>query len=239
MASPVKLSPLFSETKKLGANFSEYSGWSIPDLYSSIEEEVSVASQNVALVDASASGKIMAEGTAATTLLAEAFKLKPLTIGQGFPIEPGFAYRLRNDQYFLHLPVGAADDVIQLLQKKAGETGERVTLTDLTHGLADLIIIGPRSPELLSRICALDFNSGNFTTLTAKQGSVAKTRQLILHQLLQSPAASPLPAYSVIGARSLALYLWTVILEAGSNLSIRPIGQAALASIASSRQPGR
>lgn len=235
-APPVKLSPLFSETKKLGATFSENSGWYIPNFYSSIEEEVNIASQDVALVDASASSKVVAEGVDVTSLLRDTFNLEPLPISQGAPIEPGYVYRLRNDQYFLHLPVGTGDEVAQLLLKRASESSVRVTVTDVTHGFADLVIVGPKSPELLRRICALDFQPGIFPNLTAKHGSVARTRQLIIHQVLQTSADSSLPTYSLIGARSLALYLWNVILEAGQELAIYPIGQAALERIASSSQ---
>jgi sarcosine oxidase gamma subunit len=129
--------------------------------------------------------------------------------------------------------MGSGDNVVQLLQKNAGDTGVGVAITDVTHGRADLVLVGPKSPVLLSRICALDLHPGNFSNLMAKQGSVAQTRQLILHQVLQTPAGSPLPAYSLIGPRSLAHYLWNVILEAGRDLAIRPVGQATLVRITS------
>ncbi len=233
IAPPAKLSPLYSEIKKHGAHFIESNGWQIPNLFSSFEEEFSAASQHVALADASASSKIIAEGTDVAVLFGETFNLEPLHISQGALVEPGFVYRLRNDQYFLHLPVGSADEVALLLLKRAAETGVRVTVTDVTHGLADLILIGPKSRDLLGRICSLDFQPDIFPNLTAMHSSVAKTRQLITHQVLQTAAGSPLPAYSLIGARSLGVYLWNVILEAGRELEIRPIGQATLERIAS------
>ncbi|MCP5095608.1 MAG: hypothetical protein GY943_08660, partial [Chloroflexi bacterium] len=59
----------------------------------------------------------------------------------------------------------------------------------------------------------------------AKQSSVAKTTQIIIRRDLGN-----MPAYALIGGRSLAVYLWQTILEAGQDLGIQPVGLEALSS---------
>jgi glycine cleavage system aminomethyltransferase T len=101
-----------------------------------------------------------------------------------------------------------------------------VTVTDVTHGLAEMCLVGPRSRDVLRKLCALDFHPDLFPQLTAKPTSVAKTRQLVMCRDLGS-----LPAFWLAGAQSVAAYVWDVILEAGHEFGLAPIGIAALAEL--------
>ena len=76
---------------------------------------------------------------------------------------------------------------------------------------------------LLSKMCGLDFHPAEFPNGTAKQSSFAKTTQLIIRSDLND-----VPAYYIIGARSLGDYLWKVIIEAGREWDLIPIGLDAL-----------
>jgi sarcosine oxidase gamma subunit len=68
-------------------------------------------------------------------------------------------------------------------------------------------------------LCGLDFHPAAFPKGSAKQSSVAKTTQLVVcHDLAETAA------YSIIGGRSLAAYLWETILVAGRDLGVRPVG---------------
>ncbi len=101
-----------------------------------------------------------------------------------------------------------------------------ITITDITQGRTDLRLIGQQSADLLSRLCGLDFDSYQFPDRNARQSSVAKTRQLILHHDM-----GDLLAYSLIGARSLGVYLWDTISMAGRELGIMQAGDEALVVI--------
>ena len=231
--SPRMMSPIHGHASKLGAQFVELAGWQTPQVYQTVEEEMATARHGVALADASSSGKIVVEGSPAETVLQVAWAMPATNIGQGVIGDAGRLYRLRKDQFFIHLPAGAEEDVTRHLIEVMQETGETVSVTDITHGRADLLLVGPSSPVLLSRLCGLDFHPGQFPDLTAKQSSVAKTRQLILRRDL-----GDMPAYSLIGARSLAAYLWETILEAGRDLDIVPIGQAAVERLQQGNRSG-
>ena len=94
-------------------------------------------------------------------------------------------------------------------------------MTDVTHGRAQFRLTGPGTVDLLSRLCALDFDDSRFPDGTARQTSVAKTTQLVIRDDLHEGTG---PSYRLIGARSLAAYLWQTILEAGRDLGVRPLG---------------
>lgn len=226
--SPIKLTPVHVVAREIGANFVDLAGWQVPQVFTTAEEEVTVAKKSVALADGSASGKIVVEGQGAEALLQAAWAVPSLVTGQGIVVDGRHVYRLRDDQFFIHLDPGKEDEAIGTLTGGLEGSDELVTVTDITHGRADLLLIGPQCTELLSRLCSLDFHPSQFHDLSAKQSSLAKTRQLILRHDLKPPNGSQIPAFSLIGARSLATYLWQTILEAGHDLDLAPIGWSAL-----------
>jgi heterotetrameric sarcosine oxidase gamma subunit len=233
MLSAKKLTPIHLTAQELGAQFIEMAGWQVPRVFSTVDGEEAIARQGVVLADGSATGKILVEGGSAESVLRAVTALPSLAIGQGvIGGDFGHLYRLRNELFFFHTAPGSEEAVVQKLIESAQSLAAEVSVTDVTHGQADLILIGPYSPILLSRLCGLDFHPSQFPNLTAKQSSVAKTRQLILRRDL-----GEYPAFSLIGARSLANYLWKTLFEAGRDLNIAPIGQAAMARLPESDEP--
>jgi heterotetrameric sarcosine oxidase gamma subunit len=166
------------------------------------------------LADQSARGKVLVEGGEAASLLG-----MELHIGGGAALGKGWVYCLRQDLYLVSTPPGGEGAALAELQAKTG--GRHLTLTDLTQGRAELRLMGPASPAVLSQLCGLDL--ALFPDGECRQGSVAKTAQLILRR-----EQGGLPGFSLIGARSLGPYLWEALLEAGKGLGIAPIGQGAL-----------
>ncbi len=215
--TPVKQSPIHSQALKMGARFTEGAGWEIPALFSVAETELSAVRNDVALADVSDRGKIFVEGQTAESILELPH---PLAVGQGVEQNDRSLFRLRPDQFFISTAADAAEFITTDLTTVAAQTADLNTVTDMTHGRSQLLLVGPKAAELLSRLCGLDFHDGRFPNLAARQSSVAKTRQLILRQDL-----ADLPTYALIGPRSLAAYLWQTTLEAGRDLNILPIGQ--------------
>lgn len=98
-----------------------------------------------------------------------------------------------------------------------------VTVTNLTHAWSEIRVLGTSASTLMSRVCGLDFADGAFPDGAAKQTSVARTTQLVIRRDIDD-----LQAYSVLGARSLAVYIWDILMEAGADLRIGPVGQGAV-----------
>ena len=215
--TPVKQSPIHFQALKMGARFTEGAGWEIPALFSMVETELSAVRNHVALADVSDRGKLFVEGNTAESILGLS---AALAVGEGVLQDGRSIFRLRSDQFFVNTTANLLEGVAAELAALAEQAAELITVTDMTHGRSQLLVVGPKSGELLSRLCGLDFQDGRFPDQTARQSSVAKTRQLILRQDMAG-----LATYSLIGSRSLAAYLWQTILEAGRDLDIAPIGQ--------------
>lgn len=235
--NPQKQTPLLPTAQAAGAEFTAEAGWQIAAAFGDTEVEVATARHAVALVDCSNNGKILLEGQGATAALHAAWQTPSLAIGEGAALETAGAtagatavFRLRDDLYFISAPPGQGETHLSTLEAAAQQSEQLVTVTDVTHGRSELHVIGPQSAELLSRLCGLDFHPTQFPNGTARQSRIAKTNQIIIRRdLARAPgAASPLPAYALVGGRSLAAYLWQTILEAGRDLGIAPIGRAAL-----------
>lgn len=214
---PQRLSPLHVVAGSAGAQFAPLAGWQVAQVYTSVREEEALARSGAGLADQTARGRILIEGREAGSLLGV-----ELGIGSGAALGKGRAYRLRGDLFLISTPPGAEEEVLAGLRAQAA--GRQLTLTDLTHARAELRLVGPAAPAVLSQLCGLDLS--RFPDGEARQGSVAKTAQLILRRDLGG-----LPAFSLIGARSLGAYLWEALMEAGRAAGIAPIGQAALRAL--------
>lgn len=223
--TPTKLTPLFAVTERLGAQFVDLAGWRFPGAYAAPQEEIDAVRAGCGLADVTPHGKIQIEGMEAAAVLKDAFGAVPEAIGGHASVETGHLYRLRNDVFYLSTPPGQETAALDRLQAARG--GRFVALTDLTHGLADIRLIGPKAPLVLSKLCGLDFHPQAFPDLSARQTSLARTRQLILRRDFGQPPNS-LPAYTLIGARSLAAFVWEALMEAGREFGLRPVGVTAL-----------
>ena len=216
----MKLSPLHETARDLGARFTESSGWRIPEAYSTPDAEISGAKRGVALADETANGKIRVEGDEADAL----WESLALEIGGGAEVDSNRVYRLRVDCYFVSTSQGRDIAVRRTLVDRASD--RFVTVTNLTHAWSEIRVVGPCAPTLMSRVCGLDFSEAAFPDAAAKQTSVARTTQLVIRR-----DAAELPAFSVLGARSLAAYLWEILMEAGTDLQIAPIGLHAIRAL--------
>ncbi|MEK7785778.1 MAG: sarcosine oxidase subunit gamma family protein [Chloroflexota bacterium] len=222
-AIATRLSPLYLTTQRLGAKFAEKDGWRVVERYTSVEAELKAARERVALADVTPHGKLHVEGAAALEAVKAAFGSAPEQIGSGLPVDMGQLYRLRHDQFYLSTPPGEESAAQARLEAVIAASTLFVTVTDQTHGLADLRLIGPASRAVLSKLCGLDFHPEVFLNRAARQTSLAKTKQLILRRDF-----GLLPAYTVIGAQSLSAYVWEAIMQAGHEFGIVAIGLEAL-----------
>ena len=221
--TPIKLTPLHSIVQHLGATFIEQRGWRIAQVYTTLEDEVVAAQEQLVLADETSNGKLLLEGDQVESVLMAAFDLGALKINEG----RNGIYRLRNDLFFISTPPGRSVRAQKKLATALKASEQFVTVTDITHGRAEIRVIGPHSQEFLSKVCGLDFHPSAFPNETAKQSSLAKTTQLIIRCDI-----GELPAFSIIGVQSLGPYIWNTMMEAGREFGVVPIGRAALAVLA-------
>jgi heterotetrameric sarcosine oxidase gamma subunit len=220
---PVRITPINAWAQNRGARFANHAGWRCANGYAALEAETVAARDRVALADLSSQGKLQVEGEQAAGLIGAALGGAPEKMGGGWTAPSGHVYRLRPDLFLVvTVPGGESATHAQLLAAQSGALG-LVTVTDLTHGLAALCLLGPASRAVLRKACALDLSPDAFPDLSARATSTARTRHVIVRRDLGA-----LPAFTLFGAPSLAAYVWDVLLEAGRSEGIVPIGLAAV-----------
>lgn len=223
MDTAVKQTPIDDIARAAGAAFEEEAGWRVVRGFGQDEAGVQAARRGVALADCSARGKVLVEGAEAMSVVQEAWGVAELEVGRGAPIDGGHVYRLRDDGCFLSVEPAMATEAARRAEAAAQTAETLAVVTDVTHGRGELWLVGPAARTLLSRLCGLDFHPDVFANHTARESSVAKTKQLIIRR-----DVGRTPAFALIGGRSLAAYLWETALEAGRDLEVVPVGRAAL-----------
>jgi heterotetrameric sarcosine oxidase gamma subunit len=205
----MKRTPIDTIVRTAGATFIEEGGWQV------VQADTAVSPTTLSLTDHSARGKLFVEGQAAEAVLTAVLAMPTLAINQGAVIPDGVVYRLRQDLFLLNMAVAGETAVQAKVEEAIQAQAVFVTVTDGTHGRFQFQLRGERSPDLLSRVCGLDFHDSQFPNFTAKQSSVAKTAQIIMRQ-----DADGTCAYFLLGARSLAVYVWQTLRQAGQDLGL-------------------
>ena len=214
MAAISLTSPLERSWTQLGARLTEVGeGWRMPASFAGAESELRAARQGVALGDGTPRGRILVQGEAAAEKIGEVTGTAAMEIA-----------RLRPDLF--HVGTSAEGRAGTLTSLRDAKTDALSTITDVTHGRFEMRLVGPAAPVLLSKLCGLDFDSAAFPSGAARQTSVAKTRQLMIRSDL-----ADLPAYRLLGSRSLGAYVWDTLMAAGRDLGVEPIGVEALQAL--------
>ena len=137
----------------------------------------------------------------------------PPSVGDVTMSDDGLLARLRGDTALV-IGAGAAD-----LSSTIDENS-LLTVTDITHGRGHLLLIGKRAPDVLPKVCGLDFDSRAFPNDHVAQSSLAKTRTTIIRHDRES-----VPAYHLIVGTSLAAYVWDIVFDAMSEFGGLYVGE--------------
>lgn len=187
-------SPLHHHLESLGADFEENEGWLVSTF------EARAPGHGVALIDASHRGRVRVEGPDA----AKTVKANGLGVGEGASLKGGEVFCSRPDLFFI---LGATS--VPKTKKKSW-----VDCREMTHGSAEIWVVGPQATRLLSRVCGLDFR--DFPNRHLKSSSVAKTTQHVFRRDFDG-----ITAFALVGPASLAVYLWRTLTEAAHGLDLR------------------
>lgn len=227
-AQPTRLSPLHNTHVSAGATLVSLDNWQVARVIGSAADEQATATNGLGIADLSDRAKIMVEGEGAAALLKSALGGSDLAVNQAMKGNDAGLYiaSLRRDRFYVSAATGSEGKLIDTLNAAAAKASGLITVTDETDARSELLLVGPKAATCLSRTCALDFHENEFPNLTAKQSSVAKIRQLILHC-----DGAKMPAYIVSGGRSNTIYLWQTLLDAGHDLSMQAIGRQAVEAI--------
>jgi heterotetrameric sarcosine oxidase gamma subunit len=97
---------------------------------------------------------------------------------------------------------------------------------DVTSVYTNLLLAGPRSRQVLSKLTSLNVTEQSLPNLSCAQASVGHVHCIVLREDLAG-----LPAYHLLVGRDFAESLWESIAHAGHEFHLCPFGASALQAL--------
>lgn len=118
--------------------------------------------------------------------------------------------RVRPAQWLLFAEPGLADELVKQWEAVADQTGEFVSVIDVTSGRSLLRLTGTSSPALLAKLCALDL-------ATAPDGSALRSSVAKVNAEIVRDDAGGHRSYLLACERSYGRFLTEAIHDAGEE----------------------
>ena len=225
-----------------GAEFENVGQWKRPwyypqlgeDMHSAVNRECLAARTTVALLDQSTLGKIDIQGPDAVEFLSRVYtnNWRKLGIGRcryglmlgedGMVLDDGVTARLGENHFHMFTTTGGAAKVMSWLELwLQTEWPElKVFLTSVTDHWSTMSIVGPKSREVITKICHdVDFSREVFPFLSFKRGTVAGMPARIFRISFTGELT-----YEVNISANYGRHVWEAIIEAGQEFGITPYG---------------
>ncbi len=235
---PVRATPLTAQFKD--AIMEPVGLWNLPAVFpgpgeareAAVRREVRGVRTGIGLFDASAGAKIAISGAGAAEFLdrMSATDIWDTPVGSsryalflneaGFVLEDGVVARVRTDHFLLSTGVGRAVPLTAWFERwhQTAWSDLDVFILDETERWAQILLAGPRVPELLSRVPG-DIDISSFTADSFAEGEVygVPARALASRYTAGAEVEISVPA-------GYAPALWNYLLEAGKDLGLTRFG---------------
>ena len=229
--SPVKLTAMHHQHLSMGATIGDEHGWRRPSYYTSSQQEVEAIREAGGVCDTSPCGKFLVQGSgvwpALGGLVPESASLPVNRATIGGLVGPDGAdslrvvtCRLADDEAIIISSPGEAGQAMRALQ---GHLDGCAHIVEMTSHYAAVSVLGPLSGQLLAKVTDLDISPRAFPDLSCAQGQLAEVYAIVLRE-----DRGGLLGYDIFFSRDYGEYLWEVLLEAGREYGIGPVGTEAL-----------
>ena len=160
-------SPFKGVHERLGANFREYHGWSLPGDYGDKQQEADAMINGTCAVDLSSFGKINIKGPGSEKLISILSGSKPIpdtgtwTWTKAGDNEKTFMVRIANiDGNFIVFTLPQdCKNIISLIQNLVDQNNlEGIKITDITEKTGMLGVYGPKAVEAVKKIIPFDLS---------------------------------------------------------------------------------
>ncbi len=229
-----------------GALFEDVGQWKRPwyfprgteDLHQAVHREVLAVRNGVGMLDASTLGKIDIQGPDAAKLLNWVYTnpwLK-LEVGKcryglmldenGMVIDDGVTARLGPDHFLMHTTTGGAARVLGWLERwvQTEWPDMKVWMSSVTEQWTTCALVGPKSREVLSRVCNdVDLSNAAFPFMSWRAGTVAGVPARIMRISFSGEMSFEVNVPSNAGA-----HVWKALMAAGADFNITPYGTEAM-----------
>ena len=236
---PYRQTPMHRRHLQAGAKMMPAGTWQRPAYYGKpeerercMQEEARHVREKVGLIDVSTLGGLDVRGPDAAELLERVytFGFAKLPVGrtryalmtneQGVVIDDGVCARLGEQHFYVTATTSGVDRIYQQMLKWNAQWRLDVDITNVTAALAAVNLAGPLSRQVLAKVCEdVDLSAEAFPYLGVRQGEVAG----ISARILRVGFVGELGYEVHVPARH-AERLWDALMQAGTDLGIRPFG---------------
>ncbi|MGI8895023.1 MAG: sarcosine oxidase subunit alpha family protein [Casimicrobiaceae bacterium] len=239
---PVRKTSLHAWHLAHGALFENVGQWQRPwyfpnegeDLHAAVKRECLAVRHSVGIMDASTLGKIDIQGPDAAEFLNRVYtnawtNLKVgscrygMMLGEdGMVKDDGVTTRVAENRYLMTTTTGGAAAVMAWLERwlQTEWPHLKVYFTSVTEHWATIAVAGPRSREVMGRVCTgIDFAKSAFPFMTFREGTVAGTPCRVMRISFSGELA-----YEINVDANDALRVWEALKEAGRPFAMTPYG---------------
>jgi sarcosine oxidase subunit alpha len=225
-----------------GAEFEPVGQWLRPwyfpkageDLHAAVRRECLAARRGVAIMDASTLGKIDIRGKDVRELLNRVYanawtQLSPgkcryglMLDENGMVMDDGVTACIDDDHFHMTTTTGGAARVMSWLETwhQTEWPGLDVTMTSVTDHWATAAVVGPKSREVIAKVCPdIDLSPGAFKFMDWRKGTVGGVPARVFRISFSGELA-----FEVNVDASYGHHVWEALMEAGRELDITPYG---------------
>jgi sarcosine oxidase, subunit alpha len=229
--TPRKETAVHDRHVEAGAEFMWAGDWRRPHHYQDPRAECEAVHERVALIDVSSLGKFRIKGPEAVTLLERLYpsrvadlKVSRIRYGamlndQGVILDDGTICRLAEDEFFVTTTTGGTGAMDQWMRWWLADWGLDVQLINVSGGYAAVNLAGPRSREVMERLCTIDVSAKSLPYLASARAELAGVPALILRIGFVGELSYEIHVPSASGE-----YVWDRIMEAGRDFGIAAFG---------------
>ncbi|MDX1780639.1 MAG: FAD-dependent oxidoreductase [Thalassovita sp.] len=255
-ARGLKQSALYDRLKANGAYFSESHGWELPDWFAPSPEQAKIekyswgrqnwfdwhaeehraAREDVIIMDMSSMSKFLVQGPDACALMSR-LSCNEVDVEPGRVVYTAWANeiggfeadltvtRLAQDKYMVVVGENSHGHTETWMKRHIGE-GEFVTITDVTPGITQINIHGPKARELMRKVSDADLSNEGFPFMTGKDIDVGFFEVFALRVTYVGELGWELQVPALH-----AVQVYDLLMEAGAEFGIRNAGMQTLSSL--------
>ncbi|WP_323780896.1 FAD-dependent oxidoreductase [Thalassovita sp.] len=255
-ARGLKQSALHDRLAAAGAYYSESHGWELPDWFAPTPEQAKIdtyswgrqnwwdwhaeehraAREDVIVMDMSSMAKFMVQGRDACALL-NRISCNNVDVDPGRVVYTAWANetgcfeadltvtRLADDRFLVVVGENSQGHTETWMRRHI-RAGEFVTITDVTPGITQINVHGPKARTLLQKLSDADLSNDNFPFMTARHIDVGFFNILALRVTYVGELGWELHVPTLH-----AVQVYDLLIEAGRDLGLRNAGMQTLSSL--------
>lgn len=236
---PFRQTPMHARHIEAGAKMIPAGNWQRPAFYGNqnqrlknIADEVSNVHQNVGIIDVSTLGGLDVRGPDAAEFLNRlyTFGFAKLPVGKtryavmanehGVVIDDGVAGRLSENHFYVTATTSGVDRIYQQMLKWNAQWRLKVDIANVTTALAAVNIAGPKSRQVVQKICQdVDLSNEAFPYLGLRTGTIYGIPVRILRVGFVGELG-----YEIHFPARYGEFMWDKLMEAGKPFAMKPFG---------------